>query len=59
MTLVGYGVDEATGVEYAISRNSWNNWWGEDGYSRIAFGTDTVNGGTCTMWSQGYAPVIA
>lgn len=57
MTAVGYGVDEETGLEYAIIRNSWGTRWGEDGYARVALGTPR-EGGTCFMWSWASHPVI-
>jgi len=33
--LVGYGNDQASGMDYWIVRNSWSAGWGEDGYIRI------------------------
>ena len=36
--MVGWGVDEATGVPYWTCVNSWNKLWGEDGTFRILRG---------------------
>ena len=35
VTLVGYGV-ATNGTRYYLIRNSWNTYWGENGYMRIA-----------------------
>ena len=38
LVIVGYGVDEATGKNYLIIRNSWGPYWGINGYGKLAFG---------------------
>ena len=35
ISLVGYGLDPASGKEYWIGRNSWGSYWGEYGFFRI------------------------
>lgn len=41
VALVGWGVDQASGKEYWILKNSWGTGWGENGYMRIPInGTD-------------------
>lgn len=36
ITIVGYGVDPVSNMEYWIVRNSWGAAWGEGGYIKIA-----------------------
>jgi len=35
VAIVGWGLDEKSGLEYWIGRNSWGTYWGENGFFRI------------------------
>ena len=36
--LNGWGVEEGTGIQYWIGRNSWGTYWGEEGFFKIVRG---------------------
>lgn len=37
VVLVGWGVDEETGIFYWLARNSWGPYWGDNGFFRIEY----------------------
>jgi cathepsin X len=42
VSVVGWGVDEATGTKYWEVRNSWGEYWGEMGFFRIKRGVNLL-----------------
>ena len=47
--VVGWGTDEATGLDYWLCQNSWSSKWGDGGFFKIRRGTDE-----CSMESWGF-----
>jgi len=52
--LVGYGVED--GMEFWIIRNSWSEYWGEDGYVRIE--KNVANQNSCFITQEAWAPIV-
>jgi len=42
VSVVGWSLDEETGVEHWVVRNGWGSFWGELGYFRIQVGSDNL-----------------
>ena len=54
--ITGWGIDNATKMDYWLVQNSWNSEWGEEGYFRIERGTNMLSiesgvvAGTLDKW---------
>ena len=53
--IIGWGVEDCT--DYWLVKNSWSDTWGEDGYVRIARGTDDEDG-VCSINTLASYPIV-
>jgi len=47
---VGYDHDEASGLDYWIIKNSWNEHWGDAGYFKMERGKNMCGVATCASY---------
>jgi len=56
VSIVGYGTEKLSGLEYWLVRNSWGTSWGVDGFVKIAI---TEGDGICGINQRPLYPLIA
>jgi len=43
ISLTGFGTDKATGLKYWIMRNSWGEYWADEGFLKVERGVNMIN----------------
>lgn len=51
VSIVGWGMEEDTGMQYWIVRNSWGQYWGEMGYVRVELGYNALGIESDVVWA--------
>jgi len=57
--IVGWGTDPTTRAKFWIGRNSWGDYWGENGFFRIARGINNLNIEHECVWGVPDVPTAA
>ena len=56
--IVGYGTDDATGLEYWLIKNSWNTTWGDQGYIKLKTSYWASDWGICGVQDFIVYPIL-
>ena len=51
VSIIGWGMNETTGIQHWIVRNSWGQYWGEMGFFRIELGKNLLGIETKVAWA--------
>jgi len=54
--IIGFGIDRASNKRYWLVKNSWDTWWGENGYARAEVVDDKQY--NCYLHSMAIRPFI-
>ena len=58
VTVIGYGHDSTSKLDYWLLKNSWGTWWGEQGFFRMMRDNSTGNKGMCGLLSIPTYPLL-
>jgi len=56
--LIGYGTDQATGLDYWLVKNSWGSDWGENGHFRVLRSSEEGTVGICGLGKESSFPIV-
>eukprot|EP00521_Asterionellopsis_glacialis_P002771 CAMPEP_0195247710 /NCGR_PEP_ID=MMETSP0706-20130129/1132_1 /TAXON_ID=33640 /ORGANISM="Asterionellopsis glacialis, Strain CCMP134" /LENGTH=124 /DNA_ID=CAMNT_0040299273 /DNA_START=431 /DNA_END=805 /DNA_ORIENTATION=+ len=51
VSIVGWGIDDMSGKQYWIIRNSWGEYWGEMGFVRVEIGKNLLGIESNIAWA--------